>query len=170
MSSGFSRKIEFVANLAIIAIALLLALVLIKTYFVPRALTDSRTDLASIAIRPGSKINLTGEDWAKNGRTLLLGLSTTCHFCSDSAPFYQRLVQKNPKIRLVAVLPQTIDEGRKYLLGLGVSIDDVKQVSFDSIGITGTPTLILVNDTGTVTDVWQGKLMADEELKVLNRL
>lgn len=170
MFPNLSKKIEVLANIAIIIIALLLAGVLVKNYLLPRASVASRTDRPATAIKPGSKINLPGEDWAMNGRTLLLGLSNTCHFCSESAPFYQRLTQKRGGIRLVAVLPQTTDEGRKYLQGLGVAVDDVRQVTFDSLGINGTPTLILVNNAGIVTDVWQGKLMADEELKVLSRL
>jgi hypothetical protein len=36
--------------------------------------------------------------------------------------------------------------------------------------VSGTPTLILVNNEGVASDVWSGKLPADTESKVLSKL
>jgi hypothetical protein len=103
----------------------------------------------------------------------LLALQKGCHFCSESAAFYQRLVRETAgrgNIHLIAVLPQTPDEGRKYLDELGVAIAEVKQAQLDSISVRGTPTLILVDNQGLVTTSWVGKLNADGEADVLRRL
>jgi hypothetical protein len=43
----------------------------------------------------------------------------------------------------------------------------VKQATLSTIGVTGTPTLLLVDNTGTVANVWQGKLQPDQEGGVL---
>jgi hypothetical protein len=54
----------------------------------------------------GTKVNLPGVDWAQNEQPLLLVLDEKCRFCTESAPFYQRLIQAistNSKLRLVSV-------------------------------------------------------------------
>ncbi len=102
-----------------------------------------------------------------------MALSTQCHFCSESAQFYQRVAQERTRagsLRLVAVLPQPVDESQQYLKELGVTVDDVKQLRLDSIGVNGTPTLIMANSEGIVADSWRGKLSDEKELEVIARL
>jgi hypothetical protein len=38
------------------------------------------------------------------------------------------------------------------------------------LGVPGTPSLLLVNQAGTVEDTWIGKLSPERETEVLNRL
>jgi hypothetical protein len=116
------------------------------------------------------KLSISGVDWAKNGQTLVLAISSTCHYCSESAPFYQRLARERGDIRMLAVLPQPVEEGRRYLEKLGVEVDDVKQASLASMGVSGTPTLILVNKDGAVENSWVGKLPTVQETEVLGSL
>jgi hypothetical protein len=121
----------------------------------------------------GKAISLPDTDWKRNNQTLVLVLSTGCHFCTESASFYKELVQKRAKqgnTRLVAALPQPVDASRKYLSDLGIAVDDVRQLPPNSLGVRGTPTLLLVNKDGVVTDSWRGKLSPDKELKVMTRL
>ncbi|MEK6334934.1 MAG: hypothetical protein AABM67_08295 [Acidobacteriota bacterium] len=78
------------------------------------ALNSSRRS----GVAPGTKINLSDVDWAKNGKTLVLVLSTNCKVCSASASFYQHLVAKaesTQKVKLVAVLAQSVEQSREYL-------------------------------------------------------
>ncbi|HZB45105.1 MAG TPA: hypothetical protein VE360_07670, partial [Pyrinomonadaceae bacterium] len=120
----------------------------------------------------GSKLSLDGIDWSKSERTVLLALSTKCRFCTESAPFYQRLAQEKEKhddLGLLAVLPQSIDESQKYLGEHGIKVDAVKQATPGSLNVRGTPTLILVDQTGAVVESWIGKLPPPKEVEVLNR-
>jgi hypothetical protein len=165
------RKIELLANVSIIIVAILLCSVLIKGYL----LTDSPapTPLSTTPESPvhiGAKVALPDMDWQKNGSTLLLALSTTCHFCTDSAPFYQRVVKERGDTKIVALLPQTTDEGKAYLKSLDVSVDDVKQVALETLGVRGTPTLILVDQDGKVKNVWIGILTNQRENELLSQL
>ena len=73
-------------------------------------------------------------------------------------------------IQLVAVLPQEVNRSQEYLKDLGLSIEEVKQASFKSIGVRATPTFILVDSAGIVTSSWVGRLAASEESEVLSRL
>ncbi len=164
------KKIELLANVSIIAVVLLLGAVVVRQYLTGGGQQQSRS--AAFLIQPGSKIDLPGVDWSKSSRTLLLALQKGCHFCTDSAPFYRRLapVASEKNVRLVAVLPQEQSEARQYLADLGVTINDVRQASLDSLSVRGTPTLILVDEKGLVIDSWVGKLPGDGEAKVLNRI
>src|SRR5713226_621241 len=130
------KKIELVANVAIIAVAIVLGAVVIRSFFFSRSQGQPQAPIQ--AIQPGTHLSLPGVDWKANGRTLVLALSTQCHFCTESAPFYQRLAQERSKVsnvRLVAVFPQPVAEAQGYLKGVGVMVDDVKQVQLDSIGV-----------------------------------
>lgn len=103
----------------------------------------------------------------------MLALQSGCHFCTESAPFYQRFTSEisgQKRVRLVAALPQQIDDGRKYLNDLGAAVDEVKQASLESLKVAGTPTLLLVNRAGQVENVWRGKLSGNQEAEVLSRL
>ena len=98
--------------------------------------------------------------------------SDTCRFCTESAEFYKKLAQERAKhddVRIIAVLPQDVSAGQAYLNKLGVSVDEVRQSPLDSVGVKGTPTLILFDDKGVVTASWVGKLPPDKENEVLNR-
>jgi hypothetical protein len=121
----------------------------------------------------GSSLSLPSITWASSDRTLVLILQKGCHFCSESAPFYRRIVHETSgrtDLRLLAVLPQDVNEAKEYLNDLDVRIEEVKQAYLGGIGVSGTPTLVLVDNTGTVTNLWEGKLAAPVESAVLNSL
>lgn len=177
MFDKLSKKVEFLAHLATIAIAILLGIAVTQQFFArtPVATNAMRypEPPTSAQVRAGVKLSVPDVDWGKNDRTLLLTLSKGCHYCSASAPFYRRLAQETAgrkDVGLVALLPQAVEDGRGYLSGLGVEVPDVRQASLDSLGVVGTPTLILVNKQGVVIDSWRGQLPPFKEEEVLNQL
>jgi thioredoxin-related protein len=110
-------------------------------------------------------------DWSRNGRTLVIAISTTCHFCKESEPFYRRLQQEVGKgIKTVAVLPQPVNEAEQHLSGAGLHVDQVKQAELSNIGVRGTPTMLLVNSNGVVTRVWTGRLAPEQQEQALSVL
>lgn len=167
MKSRLVRGIETSANVAIILAAVLLAAVLVKQHLLDGTRTQASGPQPGVAV--GAKLTAPDVDWSGNKRTLLLALSTTCHFCSESAPFYQRLV-KESGVRLVALMPQGVAEGKLYLNRLGVPVGDVRQMSLDTIGVSGTPTILLVDDAGRVSGKWVGKLDPEGEAELLEQV
>jgi hypothetical protein len=170
--STLLKRVELLANVAIIIVAILLGGVLVKQLTSTRPDQPTRPASARRELKRGDKVTLP-VDWAKNSHTLLLVLQKGCRFCTESAPFYQQLVKETSArsdIKLVAVLPQPVDEGKQYLHDIGVDIADVRQSSPDQVNVSGTPTLILVNNEGVASDVWAGKLRADTESEVLSKL
>jgi len=160
------KRINVALNVAIVLVVILIGVVFAKNYLRPAPASPAHRDFR------GMKVNLPGVDWARNEQTLLLVLDEKCRFCTESAPFYQRLTEAtatNSKLRLIAVLPQEVSAGRQYLLSHKVPIEDVRQSSLDAIGVEGTPTLILVNAKGEVIEAWAGKLTPEQEMDVLKR-
>jgi thioredoxin-related protein len=164
------KKIELIANLAIIIVAILLSAILISLCL-PH--TPSKAVVAeSLRIMPGTKLSLPGLAWDKGSQTLLIVLSTNCHYCTESAPFYQRLVQQKARrkdIHLVAILPESAGEAQKYLSAQGISVDEIRQSAPNAVYARSTPTLILVDRTGSVIETWVGKLPPQKEEEVLGR-
>lgn len=170
--ANLTKKIELFANIAIIVVALLLGGVLVKRYLLPQP-EGSASSGADVRIAPGTKLTVPGIEWAQSKQTLLLVLSDTCHFCTESAGFYQRLAQERAKrsdMRLIAMLPQELSKGRAYMTKLGVTVDQVEEEPLNTVNVRGTPTVILVDSSGTVIESWVGKLRAEEEAKVISRL
>lgn len=169
MKDSLVKKIEIFANVAIIAVALILGIVLVKKFI----LNDTSQNQVKENISVGSKVNLEKIDWAKNGRTLLLVLSKDCRFCRESTPLYQKISQEisqNNKIKLVAIFPQDVATAKDYLQSNSISVAEIYQNNPSSFNVRGTPTMLLVNDLGDVTDAWFGKLSKEEEVRVFERL
>jgi len=63
-----------------------------------------------------------------------------------------------------------VKEAQDYLNRLGVSVDEVRQASLAEFGVRGTPTLLLVDDSGIVKNFWIGKIPLEQETDVLEAL
>jgi len=183
--SKLARRVEVFTNLSIIAVALIGAAVLVKNYLIrpnaeakPPAIVSSAAPTGERHDPPkspaaGTQISLPDINWNASNETILLALSDKCHFCTESAPFYQRLsseLAKRQDVNLLAVFPQDNNDARQYLSGLGIQISNVKQATLDSIGVRGTPTLMILDANGKVKQAWVGKLTPEKESEVLSRI
>lgn len=171
MKDGFTKKIELFANVAIVIVAVVLVFVLAKKFVFNDASTAAKVPKENISA--GMKVNLPEADFAANGSTLLLILSTDCHFCHESLPFYQRVIEQSARsgrVKIAAVFPQDAKTGEEYLKSNGVTVSRVFQAQPPNLGVGGTPSLLLVDKDGVVTETWFGKLAAPEENKVLGQL
>jgi len=157
-----ARRISLMADLCLIVASIAVCGVLAKQHL--PFLANSRK-----LIRPGTKLTYVNMEWDQHSKTLVIALREGCHFCSDSAPFYRRLVSEagTRNVRVVAVFPHRVDAGRKYLASLEVPVSDVREADFSALGVGGTPTLLMVDREGTVTNAWLGELSREKEDAVL---
>ncbi len=163
-----SIMLNRILNVALVIVAVAFVGLLIQKYYRQKAVArDVGPPVARGMKLPSLNINQSATE-----QVLLLALSSQCHFCSESAPLYRRITQEisGKQIRVVALLPQSVDEGREYLRGLQVSVDDVRQVDLRALGIFTTPTVLLLDRDGTVDDVWVGKLSTNMEFSLLDRI
>jgi thioredoxin-related protein len=162
---GWAKKIELAANIGIVIVAILVVILFIRNY-------TQRQDNPQRTVALGSKFALKNVNWQATGRNLVFAISTTCHFCTESAPFYRKLVEqcKQQHVHTVAVLPQSPAEAQAYLSGEGVTVDEIRQSPLSDLDVSGTPTLVLVDHAGIVKDVWVGKLPSTKEKEVVTTL
>lgn len=167
--SKIKQKVELAANIAIIVTAVLFVGILVQKYFFNSQKNKPPQNIQPVA---GTVLNIPDFDWAQKSKTLVLGLQKGCHFCSESAPFYKRLSEafKDKDVKLVAVLPTSIEESSVYFKELGINNIEIRQAPLANIQTNGTPTLVLTNDKGQVVKFWIGKLPSEEEEDVINQL
>lgn len=163
MKGPATRIIEIVSNIVIILVAAVVGIAFYNAYF-------SKNKAPQI-VRPtvGSVMNVPGEDFSVAGNTLIIALQEGCHYCSESVPFYQKIINGRANgLHLLALLPE--DNRLQYIQDLHLKIDDIKRVKFSQYHIGGTPTLIRVDREGKIRNVWMGKLTSPIEQAVLNTL
>jgi|RhiMethySRZTD1v2_1073278.scaffolds.fasta_scaffold355331_2 hypothetical protein len=161
------KKLNILANITIIIVGMIMVSLLVKRQFF------RETKVAPNKVQIGTRFPLQGVKWDQSDQTLLLAIAEKCHFCTESAPFYRKLAEiwhSQNRTKTIVITPDEINEGERYVNSLGISVDEVKQARHKSLGITGTPTVVLVNGSGIVTGVWRGKLTSVQEMEILDRL
>lgn len=71
---------------------------------------------------------------------------------------------------MIAAVPGDKTEIASYLSEHGVLVDDIISTSLSDINVPYTPTLLLVDRSGNVSDVWVGKLDPRKETEVAQRI
>src|ERR1700682_3357304 len=140
-----TRILNTVANVALIAAGIAVVIdvaVDIRSRLHP---SQGRTAPLAVAYQPGMRAPaVSGVEYARSDRTLLLFLSTRCMYCKMSAPFYReleaRLNAADGKRRLIAVFPQTKDEVREFKSLEKLEIETVPDAPLGELGISITPT------------------------------
>ena len=168
MKNGF-LKLETLANLAIVAVAVILEFTLLSRYFGSQPSAYPNT----AALKPGVSLPTSNIDWSKNEKNLVLVLSTQCKYCLESSDFYRRLTERASSIgslRTIAILPQSHEESTRYLAEKNIAVNEVLMGNPSELLVRGTPTLILVDKSGRALDIWVGKLPPEKETEVLERI
>jgi hypothetical protein len=164
LSEKARKRTEFLSNIAILAGVVILAALLFKGY-------TAKSAAIPAILKPsvGMRLPLGGNAIPLHSQTLVLALRQGCHYCAESAPFYQSLLKEAPKeLHFLAVLPPGND--KSYVQQLGLAIADVRLVEFKSLQINATPTLMLLDASGRVVHTWVGALSQDGEAEVRDAL
>lgn len=129
-------------------------------------------NLVAGTMAPGTRIDVPGITWQDTRRTVVLALSTRCPYCTASAYFYRRLKSSADVkgYRLVAVFPQPSDEARSYLESLHLEVLEIRELPLNRLGVTATPTLIVVDSQGRIVSAWVGQLSPAMEAAVVSTL
>lgn len=164
--------LDTVANIAIILVCAIAAVVLIRNQFFP-----PRPPGAPPQVEKGERFDqLKAVVPAGTNRALVVAVSPTCHFCNESMPFYKELIdqrnQKSSPVKVIAAVPNEqakAEESQKFA-SAGANPDGMVHMDFSAIKVPGTPTLLLVDNEGKVLNVWVGKLDEDRQKEVLEIL
>ena len=154
MRANLRANIELVAQVAIAIAVLVTAGFLLK-----RTVFPEPGNLAALPhINAGERITISNVDWAQNKKSLVFFLKKDCPYCTSSAPLYRQLIEEATKrnVKCVAVLPNSPEEAHKYLQYLELPIENVQTGPLAPYKVTGTPTVLFVDESGIVRSVWFG--------------
>ncbi|SRR5579883_71648 len=119
----------------------------------------------------GRHLDVGGRHWTDARLSAVLIISTGCHFCKESSPFYRELAERRraraPHSGLVVLSREPSRQVQDYMAAERVSVDEVYQVTGE-LASTGTPAILLVDSAGIVKRAYIGKLSKVQEREVLN--
>lgn len=103
-------------------------------------------------------------------RTVVIAERAECGFCRASMPFYARLtrVANAANVEVVSVTTDDKVEHQRYLDQNKVHMDRIVQLKDTPLKVSGTPTLIVLDQSKTVLGAWVGQLAPDDQEKVLH--
>ena len=119
---------------------------------------------AASAFRTGDRAEAIPDvRYDRSQKTVILYVKSTCPYCTASMPFYNRLSASATKTgtRIIAVSSETTDTLKQYLDNHHLRVDQV--VGGFSGKAMGTPTLLVVDRSGTVRGAWFGQQRAEGE-------
>ena len=158
-------KIEVAANIVVILLAVVIGSVYLRDRFSAHGPEPNE-------VKAGDRLpRLDGWDWSAHDRSLVLVLKKGCHFCEDSAPFYQRLAAQQrvegKDTAIVAVFPDAADAVKEVVQTEALGVHALAGVPLETLKVSGTPSLLLVDRSGTVLKAWIGMLSPKQELEVM---
>ena len=74
------------------------------------------------------------------------------------------------KTRVVPIFPNSNKAVSDYLQQNHLDWAPLREIDFDSLGVSGTPTMILLNANGTIENIWVGKIPEDQEAKLIDEI
>ena len=139
--------------------------------------TEKNTAAEEFEIPPatwvGRPMSFEGVNWSKHPEHVVVLLWTTCPSCVSHLPFYQEISQRarSGKFGFIVLALDPLSEMRSWLSSNNIEPEAVVRVDHPSkAGLMTTPTLLLVNSFGTVTDMWVSGMNRDVQLAWLDRL
>lgn len=154
MRNSFRTNVEFGAQIAIAISVVIVAGLLIKRVGFPQQPIARSVP----SISAGERLNLRDVDWKQNKKSLVFFLKKDCHYCTSSAALYHQLLDDATKrnVRCIAVLPDSLEDARKYLQYLELPFENIYTGPVEDNTISGTPTVVFVDEGGIVKSVWIG--------------
>jgi hypothetical protein len=118
----------------------------------------------------GTQIAIPGVDWSHHKATLVVAISSACHYCVASSPFYSEITHSTHVAPIVVVMPQGEQDAQTFLHEHAITPGSVVSASLASIQVSATPTLLLISSSGVVTKVWVGELTGTQKRDVVESL
>ncbi len=166
---SFRRIVEISANLALIFTAVV-ALTVFLRHRTDTSTSSSRIAHAAPASPVGTKIDLPGVDWSQHKATLVIAISSTCHYCVSSATFYSQLTKVSHPLPVVVVIPQRKQTASAFLTQHQITPQNLVSTDLVDIHVDATPTLLLVSSSGVITKTWVGELTDSQQGQVLTAI
>jgi glutaredoxin/rhodanese-related sulfurtransferase len=135
--------------------------------------SQSKVAYLTASVAPGSSFRLDGVDWRNARRHLIVAVSSTCPYCKADAGLYRALAElaaADAELQMIVVGNEKQDALRRWLKDNGITARKVISLpSPQTLGIRSTPTLLIVDARGVITDVLQAKASPSDVERILQR-
>jgi thiol-disulfide isomerase/thioredoxin len=108
------------------------------------------------------------------GLNVVLALRSDCRYCKASLPLYRQIVevanQPGSHIAVQVVTEEDPARLREFLKSEGLGIAPIFHESLASLGVPGTPTILLADSGGTIKDELVGVLTKERAQALIRDL
>lgn len=115
---------------------------------------------------------LSGYRWSSYPETLVIAVRRGCPYCDASLPFYRQLGQQQKtnmlRAHVLLVMPDDASFGSSLLRKADVDIQGIFGQGLDTLKVSGTPTVLLIDSNGRIEREWVGELTPNGEKDVMN--
>jgi rhodanese-related sulfurtransferase len=122
----------------------------------------------------GDTLTLPSFQWDRSKRYVFVALQTDCPACNASKDFYRHLSREAYGSADIVFAVMSLESSRtltSWLRDAAIRVDSVAYLRGHArLGVQKTPTLIVADGSGKVTDVVVGIVPHDEEAKVFARI
>jgi hypothetical protein len=101
--------------------------------------------------------------WGDHDTTVLVAIRTGCKYCEASKGFYSRLIALEREGRMRSHLIFVLPDGDRGAVPEDAGDDQVFMGTFSSLGVTKTPTILVVSKFRKIRSAWVGQLSSDRE-------
>jgi hypothetical protein len=112
------RKLETWVNVSIIVAALVFTGTTVKNNWLPKLTGTIGASATTESHLIGSQLQMDGVQWGGAAKTVVMALSTQCHFCQESGSFYKALTGSpaviSKRVAVVMVFPQPQSEAESF--------------------------------------------------------
>lgn len=168
------RKIETLANFSIIVAALFFCTTLVKDGWLHKPVVGLAPSAQIDSALQGTRLQINGVNWDQAEKTLVMALSTQCHFCQESTPFYKELTGsaavKSKRVAIVTVFPQRQADAESFVKANEIQANKVLSMPLQAIRTSSTPTLLLVDRSGRIQKLWIGVLSPSQQKDLKDEL
>lgn len=163
-SAAVRRYAEIISRTIVFVTLLVVVYVAVWTFTSRKFKTESSLQKGNLIAR------LPDYDYADSQQTLIIAINVECSYCNESLHFYHHLagINDHSNTQIILTFQNSITEIERYMKENQIDLDTATGVSFSSLKIDTTPTIILVDNKGKVINFWIGKLSPSEEEQIVN--
>jgi hypothetical protein len=156
--SKLNRILEIAVNIVIILVGLAALTAFTINYVVmPAGPTFSLGLVRGQKFTGSANINL-----PRSQSAILVALDTNCSSCEESLPLVKSLVSAKvdaqSSVYGIAVFPNSRADVDTFLQRHQLQIDSVTDSDLVALGVSSTPTVVLIDETGIIRDFWIGRM------------
>jgi hypothetical protein len=150
------KILETLTNIAVLVVAIIVAAVFVHSSGVLPSSSKPRNAAEAEQMLRGKAVPLADIRTSDSPATLVLGMSTHCIYCGQNTPLYAILshIKAEHRMAFVAVGPEPKAEIDDYFQSRNIAPDRIVSRALESFNVSVTPTLMLVDSTGSVKYAW----------------